>query len=52
MTMTLKQAARLGGKARALKLSKERRIEIARNAGRKGGLQKGINYKLKKEGTV
>lgn len=31
--LTLKQFARLGGNARAKKLTKERRKEIARNAG-------------------
>lgn len=31
--MTVIEFARLGGKARARKLSKERRTEIARNAG-------------------
>ncbi len=31
--MNVKEFARLGGKARAKALSKERRIEIARNAG-------------------
>lgn len=31
--MTLKEFARLGGKARAKALSHQRRIEIARNAG-------------------
>jgi general stress protein YciG len=32
--MTLKEFARAGGKARAAALSKERRIEIARGAGK------------------
>ena len=31
--MNIKEFARLGGKARAKALSKDRRIEIARNAG-------------------
>lgn len=31
--MNVTQFARLGGRARAAKLTKERRIEIARNAG-------------------
>ncbi len=31
--MNITQFARLGGKARAAKLTKERRIQIARNAG-------------------
>ncbi len=31
--MNVKEFARLGGRARAAKLTKERRIEIARNAG-------------------
>jgi hypothetical protein len=31
--MTLKEFATMGGEARARKLSKQRRIEIARNAG-------------------
>lgn len=34
MTMTLTQMARKGGKARADKLSPERRTEIARKAGK------------------
>lgn len=33
MPLTLKQFAALGGKARAAKLSKERRIAIAKKAG-------------------
>lgn len=31
--MTVTEFARLGGRARAAKLTKERRVEIARNAG-------------------
>jgi general stress protein YciG len=35
--LTITEFARMGGKARAAKLSKERRVSIAREAGKKGG---------------
>jgi hypothetical protein len=35
--LTITEFASMGGKARAEKLSKERRIAIARAAGKKGG---------------
>ena len=35
--LTITEFARMGGRARAEKLSKERRIAIAREAGKKGG---------------
>lgn len=38
------ELGKLGGKARLTKMTKEERKEVAR----KGGLQKGINHKLKK----
>jgi hypothetical protein len=40
MSLTLKQFAALGGKARAAKLSKERRIKIASDAGKASALQR------------
>jgi hypothetical protein len=45
--MTVKQMARLGGRARAAKLSAERRREIAVKAGRASGAARELACKLK-----
>ena len=45
--MTVTEMARMGGHARARKLSKERRAEIARKAGKLGGKAKARNRRAK-----
>jgi hypothetical protein len=47
MSLTLKQFAALGGKARAAKLSKERRSEIAQLAGKASALQRQLASRRK-----
>ncbi len=44
--MNVKEFARLGGKARAKALSKERRVEIARNAGLASSSKRKADLKL------
>lgn len=47
--MNVKQFAKLGGKARAKALSKERRIEIARGAGKASAVKRQLASKSKQD---